>query len=250
MHGSSTRRRVWSHPNGFDGRPRQLVYHRELPPNLTPRQAGEGSPRLILPFMSATPPKRRSSAEIKEQIVSEVVSLLWGHPLRDVTVKMIMEGTGLSRPAFYIHFNSIAELIEERLAVLEQLMVGATLEWLTTTDDDPETLRSALHGLIEVVVENGATFRAIAEAATLDPRLAKTWGDFMGQWDAAVAARIRIGQELGYLSGVDPEWTAFAINRMNATVLIEAFGKRPQQDPDTVLGALFQIWKRTLYISK
>ncbi|MDG1050379.1 MAG: TetR/AcrR family transcriptional regulator [Planctomycetota bacterium] len=200
--------------------------------------------------MSATSPKRRSSAEIKEQIISEVVSLLWDHPLRDVTVKMIMEGTGLSRPAFYIHFDSIAELIEERLAVLEELMVGATLQWLSTTDENPETLRSALRDLIEVVVENGATFRAIAEAATLDARLAKTWADFMGQWDAAVAARIRVGQELGYFADVDPEWTAFAINRMDSTVLIEAFGRKPQQDPDTILETIFQIWQRTLYASK
>ncbi len=199
------------------------------------------------PPMPASLPQRRSSAEIKEQIVSEVVALLWDHPLRDVTVKMIMEGTGLSRPSFYIHFNSIADLIEGRLAELEQVLVGATLHWLSTTDENPETLRSALRGLIEVVAENGATFRAIAEAATLDARLAKTWADFMGQWDAAVAARIRVGQELGYFADVDPEWTAFAINRMDSTVMIEAFGRKPQQDPDTILEAVFQIWKRTLY---
>ena len=199
--------------------------------------------------MSDTPPPRRPSTAAQELIASKAVTLLWDHPLRDVTVKMIMEGTGLSRPSFYLHFNSIADLIEGRLAELEQVMIGATLQWLSSTDDDPETLRSALRGLIEVVVENGATFRAIAEAATLDARLAKTWGDFMGQWDAAVAARIRVGQELGYFADVDPEWTAFAVTRMDSTVLIEAFGRKPQQDPDTILETIFQIWKRTLYAS-
>ena len=200
--------------------------------------------------MSDTPPPRRPSTAAQELIASKAVALLWDHPLRDVTVKMIMEGTGLSRPSFYLHFNSIADLIEGRLAELEQVMIGATLQWLSSTDDDPETLRSALRGLIEVVAENGATFRAIAEAATLDARLAKTWGDFMGQWDAAVAARIRVGQELGYFADVDPEWTAFAVNRMDSTVLIEAFGRKPQQDPDTILETIFQIWQRTLYTSK
>ncbi len=200
--------------------------------------------------MSEISRKRRSSTEVREQIVEQVLSLLWEHPLRDITVKMIMEGTGLSRPSFYIHFNSIPELIEERLGELEQVMIGTTMVWLSSTEDDPQILRTALSGLVEVVVENGATFRAIAEAATLDARLAKTWGGFLAKWDAAVAARIRVGQELGHFPDVDAEWTAFAINRMDAAVLIEAFGKRPQMDPESILESIFQIWKRTLYSSK
>ena len=175
------------------------------------------------------------------------MQLLWDHPLREITVKMIMEPTGLSRPSFYLHFNSIPELMEERLAELEQVMVAATIGWLSTTDDDPETLRSALRGLVGVVAENGAVFRAIAEAATLDARLAETWGEFMGQWDTAVAARIRVGQELGYFPDIDPEWTAFVFNRMDSAVLIEALGKRPQKDPEAVCEAIFEVWRRTLY---
>ena len=115
--------------------------------------------------MSEISRKRRSSTEVREQIVEQVLSLLWEHPLRDITVKMIMEGTGLSRPSFYIHFNSIPELIEERLGELEQVMIGTTMVWLSSTEDDPQILRTALSGLVEVVVENGATFRAVAEAA-------------------------------------------------------------------------------------
>ncbi len=175
------------------------------------------------------------------------MQLLWDHPLRDITVKMIMERTGLSRPSFYLHFNSIPELMEERLAELEQVMVAATIGWLSTTDDDPETLRNALRGLVGVVAENGAVFRAIAETATLDARLAETWGEFMGQWDTAVAARIRVGQELGYFPDIDPEWTAFVFNRMDSAVLIKALGKRPQKDPEAVCEAIFEVWRRTLY---
>ena len=131
--------------------------------------------------------KRRPSTEVREQIVEQVLTLLWEHPLRDITVKMIMERTELSRPSFYIHFNSIPELIQERLGELEQVMIGTTMPWLASTEEDPEILRVALSGLVGVVAENGATFRAVAEAATLDAQLAKTWGDFMAKWDAAVA---------------------------------------------------------------
>ena len=194
--------------------------------------------------------KRRPSTEVREQIVEQVLTLLWEHPLRDITVKMIMERTELSRPSFYIHFNSIPELIQERLGELEQVMIGTTMPWLASTEEDPEILRAALSGLVEVVVENGATFRAVAEAATLDAQLAKTWGDFMAKWDAAVAARIRTGQELGYFPHIDAERTAFALNRMDAAVLIEAFGRRPQMDPEPILECILQIWTRTLYAAK
>lgn len=200
--------------------------------------------------MAETSRKRRPSTEVREQIVTQVLALLWEHPLRDITVKMIMERTELSRPSFYIHFNSIPELIEERLGELEQEMIKTAMAWLASTEDDPQILREALSGLVGVVFENGATFRAVAEAATLDARLAKTWGDFMARWDAAVAARIRTGQELGYFPDIDAERTAFALNRMDAAMLIEAFGRRPQMDPEPILESMLQIWTRTLYAAK
>lgn len=65
------------------------------------------------------------------------MALLWDHPLRDITVKMIMAGTGLSRPSFYLHFNSIPDLMEERLGQLEKALIEATMCWLATADDDP-----------------------------------------------------------------------------------------------------------------
>lgn len=136
--------------------------------------------------------------------------------------------------------------MEERLAELEQVMVAATVGWLSSADDDPETLRSALRG---VMAEAGAVFRTSAEAATLDARPAATWGEVMGQWDTAAAARIRAGQELGYFPDLDPEWTAFVFNRMDSAVLIEAPGKRPQKDPEPVCEAINEVWKRALHAS-
>jgi len=247
MPGCSHDRPGWSHPSGVAPRPGRLVSW--CPTDLGARIRTRSGFALPFPLstMDASPTRRRSSSQIREQIVAQVLSLLWEHPLRDITVKMIMEGTGLSRPSFYIHFNSIPELIEERLAELEEVMIGTTIQWLSSADDDPGTLRTALDGLIRVVAENGATFRAIAEAATLDAQLATTWGDFMAKWDVGVANRIRAGQELGYVPDIDAERTAFALNRMNATVFIEAFGKRPQQPTEPVIEATFQIWKRTLY---
>lgn len=178
------------------------------------------------------------------------MALLWDHPLRDITVKMIMAGTGLSRPSFYLHFNSIPDLMEERLGQLEKALIEATMCWLATADDDPQTLWRALHDLVLVVEPNGVVFRAISEAATVDNRLAETWMQFMGRWDTGVAARIRGGQEAGYIKDIDPDLTAFALNRMNAEVLIEAFGRRPVKDSESIARTIHQIWTSTLYVAR
>lgn len=180
--------------------------------------------------------------------MESVRGLLWEHPLREITVKMIMEGTDLSRPSFYIHFNSVPALIAETLAALEPVLVEATLPWLASESQSSEELRPALARLLDLVAEDGAVFRACSEAATLDSDLAAAWEAFMGRWDVAVANRIRVGQAGGYMSAeIDVEATAFALNRMNSNMLIHAFGQRPQQDPERVLETIFRIWKRTLY---
>ena len=202
---------------------------------------------------SSTPasiPSRGGPADVREQIVASTVTLLWDHPLRDITVKMIMAGTDLSRPSFYLHFKSIPDLMEERLDELEKSLIEATVGWLTTADDDPQTLWRALHALVLVVEPNGVVFRAISEAATVDDRLAETWMRFMGQWDTAVAARIRVGQDAGYVKDIDPDLTAFALNRMNAEVLIESFGRRPVKDSESIARIIHQIWTSTLYAAR
>jgi hypothetical protein len=40
---------------------------------------------------------------------------------------------------------------------------------------------------------------------------------------------------------------AFALNRLNAYTLLQAFGQRPRQQPDPVRVALTRVWISTLY---
>lgn len=198
---------------------------------------------------SATPPKRRA-VEVRDLIMDSLEALLWERPLRDITVQAIMERTDLSRPSFYIHFKSVPALLADVLTAYETVMVEAVTPWLTQPDNGIEGLRVALGRIVDVAVENGAVFRACAEAATVDSDLAKAWDDFMDRWDGAVSARIQASQESGSaLATIDPKMTAIALNRMNAAVLIRSFGQRPQGDPARVLDTMVHVWHRTIYAS-
>ena len=67
--------------------------------------------------------------------------------------------------------------------------------------------------------------------------------------NAAVAARIEQHQAEGLIPAFDPRPVARALNRMDASLLIDAFGRRPRGKPEPVLDAITRIWTSTLYAS-
>ncbi len=101
-------------------------------------------------------------------------------------------------------------------------------------------------GLVSVSYERGPILRAVAEAAPTDDRLEQVWAAFLRGFDDAVAARIEQHQEQGRTPTFDARPVAIALNRLDASLLIEAFGRRPRSDPLPVQDTLIRIWTSTL----
>lgn len=158
-----------------------------------------------------------------------------------------MAEAGASRPTFYLYFEDLYDLMRTLLEEIREAILEGAAPWFTTEEDPPEALRRSLRGLVEVGVERGAILRAIAEAAPFDPVLEKAWNDFLGSFDAAVAARIEQHQHRGLIAPLPAAATAVALNRMDAGVLIKEFGTPRQGDPDLVHQSLCRIWISTLY---
>ena len=142
--------------------------------------------------------RRRSPGESRQEILDQVVELLWDRPIRDLSIASIMAGTGLSRPAFYRHFRNIPDLIEELLVDLETTLNDVAMPWLVADGPAPEELRKSLGGIISVCRSHGPVLRAISESAPHDARLEAAWSRFMNGWDVPVADRIRAGQSEGH----------------------------------------------------
>ena len=83
-----------------------------------------------------------------------------------------------------------------------------------------------------------------------DPRLEKAWVDFLAGFDDAACARIEADQKQGLIPDFDARPVAFALNRLDAYTLVQAFGRRPRKRPEPVREALARVWVSTLYGAK
>lgn len=159
-----------------------------------------------------------------------------------------MGDTPLSRPAFYQYFSDLHELIETLLGDVGAVMHQTANPWINGEGEPIAALRKSLKGVVQTCVDHGPVFRAISEAAPLDQRLEQTWSAFMGLWDDQVEARIKSQQQEGLISkSINARRIANALNSLDATLLIEQFGRRPQGDPNAVLETLHHVWVSTLY---
>lgn len=98
-----------------------------------------------------------------------------------------------------------------------------------------------------VCYERGPILRAVADASTTDERLERSWAKFLTKFDDAVTARIEEHQAEGLIPAFDARPVAIALNRLDASLLIHAFGRRPRGNPDSVREAITRIWTSTLY---
>jgi len=209
-----------------------------LTKRITPVTAGVG-PTPVL----------RKSDRTRKAILDGALEFLWSHAFRELTVAELMSGTGAGRSAFYQYFTDLYDLIETLLRGLEGNIFKAAEPWFDGDDDPTARLQESLAGLVRVGYENGPILRAVADASTTDERIEREWARFLGEFDEAVATRIEQHQASGLIPAFDAPPVAVALNRLDASFLIHAFGRRPRENPEAVLEALIRIWTSTLYDS-
>jgi hypothetical protein len=119
--------------------------------------------------------------------------------------------------------------------------------WLEGEGDPVLQLEKSLSGLIDITYERGPILKAVSDASRSDERLEKEWNRFLGQFDDAVAMRIEQHQAQGLIASFDARPVAMALNRMDASLLIQAFGSRPRSQPEPIREAIVRVWTSTLY---
>lgn len=196
-------------------------------------------------FVQVLPPSK--AALTKAAIIDAGRGFLETRPFRDLTVGGLMRLTDHSRPTFYMYFNDLHGLIE---ALLDEVKVGiieGAQPWLLGEGDPVDDLQQSLTALVEVGHARGTILRAVADAAPSDARLEQVWEAFWGALDEVVSARIAKDQAKGLIPEFDPQPVARALNRMDAGILIQSFGRVEKADKQAVLEAILRIWVSTLY---
>jgi AcrR family transcriptional regulator len=208
--------------------------------------------------MGRAPRRRRKPEEAERAILAAARSFLEERPFREMTVEGVMARTGLSRPAFYAYFRDRYELVTRLLEGIGGLLFAVDRRWLAGEeggggDEAGEVLADALRRGSETFVRYGPVLRAIADAASQDPRVEEVYRfGLLERLVGAVAARITRDVEVGISPGdLDPEETARALVLMTERYLLDAFGSpegRPSRERvAAVVGALEKVWVRTLY---
>ena len=202
------------------------------------------SPLHVSPLAT---PRVGKSDRTRAAILNAALDFVWSHPFRDMTVTSLMESTGASRSAFYQYFTDLHEVMETLLKMFGEEIFAAVEPWLTGVGDPIAMIQETLAGLVDVCYQRGPFLRAITDAATTDRRLEQAWLQFLAGFDDAATARIEADQKQGLIPDFEARPVAYALNRLDAYTVLQAFGKHPRKRPEPVLEALTRIWTSTLY---
>ena len=201
----------------------------------------------IVPKVKGLERQQKKSERTRQAILSSALEFFWEHPFRDLTVAVLMARTGASRPTFYQYFTDLYDLMSVLLNSLRTDILDVCSSWFEGEGDPVPQLKTSLAGLVDVCYERGPILRAVADAAASDAELEKAWETFLKSFDDAVAARIKQHQAQGYIELFPAYPVAVALNRLDASLLIDYFGKLPRGDKKEILSALTRIWHSTLY---
>jgi AcrR family transcriptional regulator len=182
--------------------------------------------------------------------VDAAEAMLRERPFRELTVDEVMRRTELSRPSFYVHFRDRHDLV---LRVVERLggeVFAMSDRWLAGTDDGRVAAREAIGGIVRVFAEHGPVLRALADAATDDPRVEEAYNSLLDGFIAATAEHIDEEIAAGHVLPMDARESATALVWMMERYLQLSLGRPPLTDPAKVAETLTTIWTRVLYGSE
>ena len=201
------------------------------------------------PLRVSPQPARRivKSDRTRAAILNAALDFLWSRPFREMTVTSLMSSTNVSRSAFYQYFNDLHEVMETLLELMQDEILDAAQPWLAGVGDPVALLHETLGGVVRVCYRRGPFLRAISDAATHEERFEKGWNQFLRGFDDAACDRMEADQKQGLIPKFDVRPVAFALTRLDAYTLIQAFGQRPRSRPEPVREALVRIWISTLY---
>ena len=194
--------------------------------------------------------KVAKSDRTRADILNAALEFIWSRPFREMSVSSLMATTNISRSAFYQYFDDIHQLMKVLLDMIAEEIFVAASPWISGVGDPVALTAESLGGLVKVCYRRGPFLKAIVDAASTDQRFEKDWSAFLGGFDVAASARIEGDQKQGLIAAFDPRPVAFALNRLDAYTVIDAFGKRPRGKPEPVHEALVRIWVSTLYGSE
>jgi len=188
---------------------------------------------------------REQRETTRGEILAAADRFLRLRPYRELSVDLIMAETGLTRTAFYRHFDDVTELVLRLFAHAGQELVEIGQRWSASAGKDfPAPALLALEGIVDFFVRHGPLVRAIAEAAATDERIEHAYQGSLDAFVTITATTLDRLVDEGQLQVPDTAALARALTLLNEAYLLSEFGREPQGDRGAALATLQTIWLR------
>lgn len=186
---------------------------------------------------------RESRVETRARIVAAARELLRERSFAELTVDEVMREAGQGRTIFYRHFDDLGDLlVRASREAVEELYAAQTAFGADRAAPAPDAVRRALEVAVAVHRRDGPLLRAVAEAAAADERIAAIREAMIRRFDDLLEERLRDARTRAGAPLADPAQTARALNLMNQSYLLDAFGHEPRVAPEAAVQTLAEIW--------
>src|SRR5271168_5385029 len=173
-----------------------------------------------------------------------------GASFTELSVDRLATEAGMSRASFYVYFEDKGHLLR-RLAgqVFSELATSAERWWRAAWQHNPDDLRAALAGVVEIYRRHQAVLAGLNEMAAYDPATAQTYRDLLTTVTQRLVRVIEDGQADGSIRRELPAaTTASALTWMVERVCQQNLPEEPPGYDAELVATLAEIIWGTLYL--
>jgi TetR/AcrR family transcriptional regulator, ethionamide resistance regulator len=191
------------------------------------------------------PRERRRKA--RERVIATALRLAEKGSFRDLTVDEIARSSGISRSAFYTHFEDKQGLLLVAVEEVSAELYEMAERWWRGVGPPAERVRRAIEGVVSVYADNAPLLRIATEVSTYDDEMRELWLGIGERFIDATAEHVRSEQTRGLIPGtLDPRPTAEALFWMAERCCYIYLG-RSERKPAAVVDGLVPVWTAALY---
>ena len=186
---------------------------------------------------------RLTREKTRARIIEAATELVRVRSYAELNVGEIMDRAGIGRTLFYRHFDDLGDLLlSAGRDAIEELYEAQLALASTRATHDSDAIRQALEVPVAVYRRHGPLLRAVVEAAAADQLVAAGQEELRRRFDGLVEGTLRAMAEEGGREFADVAETARALNLLNESYLLDAFGREPRISTETAVQTLSEIW--------
>lgn len=196
---------------------------------------------------------RTSRERSRARIVAAATELVRERSYPELSVGEVMERAGFERTIFYRHFDDLGDLLLRAGGEAIEGLFDVQVDLGGTRDGSgthPEALPAAIEPCVLFYEANGPLLRALDEAAATDERIAAGQEAMRRRFDELVAGSLGEMPQFASVPEADVREIAHALNLLNVSYLLDAFGREPRVSVQTAVRTLTQIWSAVIFVPR